>query len=457
VKNLILIAAISILSLQMKAQNWVAPAGGYYNNNLAYDLYADNANNCLYNFGVDTNVLSNNVWHNWYPTTNLLRGTTAITFTNNKNYTMHTYNEGGDASKPRSALVRWTNGTDLDTVKIFKGTYSMFSPNQVNNKFYVSLYHDTLNYTSYLSEFDGINFINPVFDTIWQGTHWKGIGKTITYKNEIYAIGTGSDKFSGNYKIIVCRNGIWQPLPPWQGLDNGVIVKMLIYNNRLYFIGGFWQVENSTIPGNSVIAWDGTNWDNLGGGIEYYGGYLQGYANDAVVCNNKIYFVGPFDHAGGLKASKVVTWNDTTWCTIGGDLDSCFTISQVECFKDTIYIEGNLPNVHGVNLGTIGKLKNMNYTDSCGKWMLTSIPKISQAISNISIQPNPVSSGLTINYEGIDPLDKATLLNSLGQSVYEINKPKPKEDIDLSFLASGIYYLKVESKTGQKVFKVVKE
>jgi hypothetical protein len=158
-----------------------------------------------------------------------------------------------------------------------------------------------------------------------------------------------------------------------------------------------------------------------------------------------------------LKASKVVTWNDTTWCTIGGDLDSCFTISQVECLKDTIYIEGNLPNVHGVNLGTIGKLKNMNYTDSCGRWTLTSLPKISNTVPTISIRPNPASTKITLSYEGIGALDKVIFSNTLGQTVYKIDNPNPSQEIDISFLTGGIYYLKAESKFGQKVLKLLKE
>jgi hypothetical protein len=285
VKNLILITAISILSLHLKAQNWIAPGGGYYNNNLWYALFADNTYNCLYDFGIDTNVLYNNTWYHWYASTKALNGISPlviVTYTNNINYFFRTYNEGGNPNKPVSALISWTNGTDLDTVKIFKGTYSIGYQNQINNKFYVSVFHDTIGYQSYLAEFDGTNLTNPIFDTIWKGTHWKGIAQTITYKNEIYAIPGGAGGFSNNYKIIVFRNNKWQWLPPWQGLDNGLVTKMLIYNNRLYFIGGFWQVENSTIPGNSVIAWDGTNWDDLGGGIQYYGAYLQGYANDAV-------------------------------------------------------------------------------------------------------------------------------------------------------------------------------
>lgn len=447
-----IIVVVTLLSFHLKAQTWVAPGGGYYNPILNYNLYADNNHNCLYHFTNDTNVLINNVWQHWYPSTSILRyAGNPVYFTDNKNYFFKNYNEGGDASKPRSALIRWSNAINLDTVKIFRGTKGICCQNYINGKFYVSIQHDTLNYTSYLAEFTGNDFTNLIFDTLWRGTHYKGIGLTITYKNEVYAIGG----FYDNYKVIVYRNGQWQFLPPWKGNDNGVIVKMLVYHNRLYFIGGFWKSENSTTPGNSVVAWDGQSWDNLGGGVEHSGLYLQGGVNDAVVCNNKIYFVGPFDQAGGLKASKVITWNDTNWCAVGGDLDSSFTISQIECFKDTVYIQGNLANVHGVNLGTIGKMQNMKYMDSC-RQVFTSIYEYGRSLLNISIEPNPSSSYVRIKYSGTEPITRLILFNSLGQQVYEILKPE-ELILDISKFSCGVYYLSLETKNEQKLFKVLKE
>lgn len=455
IKYLIIVVA-TFLSFQTKAQTWVAPGGGYYNPILNYNLYADNNHNCLYHFTNDTNALINNVWYHLYSSTNILRyAGNPIPFTDNKNYFFKNYNENGDATKPRTALISWTNGNDLDTIRTLKGTYNVYYPNQLNGKFYVTVFHDTINYRSYLAEFDGFNLKNLIFDTIWKGNHWNGISQTITYKNEVYGIPTGSDKFNGSCKIIVLRNGIWQPLLPWKGLDNGVIVKMLIYNDRLYFIGGFWPVENSTIPGNSVIAWDGQNWDNLGGGIEHYGAFFQGGVNDAVICNNKIYFVGPFDHAGGLKSSKVVTWNDTNWCAVGGDLDSSFTISQIECLKDTVYVQGNLANVHGVNLGTIGKMRNMNYQDSC-RQIFTSVSKLDRALSSISIEPNPSNSIVRIKYNGTEPIVHLLLFNSLGQKMQEIFKPQELE-INISHFSGGIYYLSIQTKNEQKLYQILKE
>ncbi len=440
-----------VLCLHFKGQTWVAPAGGFYNNQLYYNLYADNINGVLYHRGPDTNVLTSNSWQKWYQNGNLLANVSEpFLYTDQKNYSVKQFNEGNNPLKPRTALLQWTNGQDLDTVRIFKGTYNLCCPNIYNGKFYLTVYHDTIGYKSYISEFDGQNLLNPIFDSIWK--HPYSIGQTLTYKNEIYAIGN----FKDGHRIIVYKNGNWNLHPPWSGVDNGIIVKMIIFNTRLYFVGGFWKQENPTLPGNSVIAWDGNNWDDLGGGLTNEWAYLNGYANDATVCRNKIYFVGPFSRAGGLSASKVVTWNDTSWCQVGGDLDSSFSMVQIECFKDTIYVEGNFSNVHGTNLGTIGKMQNMDYVDSC-KLLLTSVPENGKKTLIIFVVPNPVSDKLYIEMAQGTCLLKLTLYNTLGQIVREIHMPEGKVEIEFENLQAGVYLLKAEDYVSQKTFKVIKE
>ncbi|MGZ3888888.1 MAG: T9SS type A sorting domain-containing protein [Mucilaginibacter sp.] len=443
-KRFIFFAVILILCLRGKAQNWVAPGGGYYNNILFNSLYADNLHNCLYNFGGDTNVLYNDHWYNWYPNTSVLRGVNGqvITFSDNKNYLFHHYYDSNNQKK--SALVRWTNGSDLDTVAIYNGEYNMGNAFVLNNHFYVNASKDTTSpnfFYYFLSEFDGVHLLNQI----------PGGYSVVAFQNKLYGFTISQ---AGNVSLAVYQNNTWQVVS--QNCINGsnkVIVKLLVYNNRLYIIGGFWKVEGSL--GNSVMAWDGTRWDDLNGGIENYQLYLNGGANDAVVCNNKIYFVGPFDHAGGMLANKIVTWNDTSWCTIGGDLDSCYTISQVECFKDTIYIEGNLANVHGVNLGSIGKLVNLNYADSC-KLIATGIRENKNVLSGIEISPNPASSKIKISFKSGEIL-KSRIYTSTGQLLYEQKEIRAGQDIDISALSTGIYFLVVENDTSRKTLKFVKE
>jgi len=73
----------------------------------------------------------------------------------------------------------------------------------------------------------------------------------------------------------------------------------------------------------------------------------------------------------------------------------------------------------------------------------------------IKLFPNPVKDKLTLEFE--HELKSLDITNNLGQLVYVLKNPLSKQEIDLSFLSSGVYYLKAQNNSGQKVFKVIKE
>jgi len=73
----------------------------------------------------------------------------------------------------------------------------------------------------------------------------------------------------------------------------------------------------------------------------------------------------------------------------------------------------------------------------------------------ISVYPNPAQNIVTIS-SAVD-LEKITLLNALGQEVLVLNKPEQKQEIGISHLPAGIYFIKAENRQGLGLFKVVKE
>lgn len=74
---------------------------------------------------------------------------------------------------------------------------------------------------------------------------------------------------------------------------------------------------------------------------------------------------------------------------------------------------------------------------------------------DITIYPNPAKDKIVV--ESNIELKKITLINSLCQEAFVLNKPTLRQEIDSSHLPAGIYFLKVESKQGQMIFKIVKE
>jgi hypothetical protein len=62
-----------------------------------------------------------------------------------------------------------------------------------------------------------------------------------------------------------------------------------------------------------------------------------------------------------------------------------------------------------------------------------------------------------IQFEQSTAIDRLSVLNTLGQEAFKMVKPQPDQEIDVSQLPAGIYFLKAENKQGQGVFKLIKE
>ena len=77
--------------------------------------------------------------------------------------------------------------------------------------------------------------------------------------------------------------------------------------------------------------------------------------------------------------------------------------------------------------------------------------------SLIKIFPNPVRDKLNIEFESAPEETNVILFNSLSQNIYVNKIMNQKQEIDLSFLPNGIYFLKLENGPDCEFFKVFKE
>lgn len=80
------------------------------------------------------------------------------------------------------------------------------------------------------------------------------------------------------------------------------------------------------------------------------------------------------------------------------------------------------------------------------------------SLNGVIIYPNPLINKLNINFEmNIAENYYIQITNTIGQTIYSKDTLTQKQEIDLSFLKSGIYYLRVQNNSEQKVFKIIKE
>ena len=77
-------------------------------------------------------------------------------------------------------------------------------------------------------------------------------------------------------------------------------------------------------------------------------------------------------------------------------------------------------------------------------------------LTDVIVFPNPVNNKLTIKIPNIDGTSKAILYNIVGKKLHTFNQNSILETHDISFLKTGIYLLKLETKSNSKFFKLIK-
>lgn len=295
-----------------------------------------------------------------------------------------------------------------------------------------------------LATWDGTNF-NAV--TLPIGSGFNNISSIIEYQNEIYIAGDGFligsnnnsrdvFKYNGTTWLSTTGNGIL-------GAFSG-IADLEIYNNELYASGHFTKLDGNA--GDNIMKWNGFQWQDIG------------FSDDPtsfvsirkmLVHHNKLWCFGAFYNAANAFASMCASYDGVKWCGLKDTLDN--TISSAVVYKDTIYIGGGFWRANSDSLHFIAKLKNTNLNNQCVN--ILGVNEFSDI--QISIHPNPTNSIINIlNEQSQFQNAIIAVQNYLGQTLYSLPF---SNQIDLSNLASGMYFLTVKDKNNRSTFKIIKE
>ena len=116
-------------------------------------------------------------------------------------------------------------------------------------------------------------------------------------------------------------------------------------------------------------------------------------------------------------------------------------------------------SLNGWPLGSAGQWNDVDHTNT-----LYYVVEHSTVLSigdidfnnKIKLFPNPVVDFVTVETNGID-VREIVILNSLGQTLRTINMRGnlTSEKIDLSYLKSGIYFIRISSKNGKSTIKKI--
>jgi hypothetical protein len=72
-----------------------------------------------------------------------------------------------------------------------------------------------------------------------------------------------------------------------------------------------------------------------------------------------------------------------------------------------------------------------------------------------NIFPNPVHDNFIVS--GMTGVTRVKLVNAIGEEVLNFNATQFEQEIDVSHLPGGFYFIKAENRKGRGVFKLLKE
>lgn len=214
------------------------------------------------------------------------------------------------------------------------GTFNMANGTPVEG---VAKY-DGVNWSPVITGLNGYNGLMTVWDNklIITGTYngstnpilsWDGsniteisgfiLGSIITdltvYQGDLIV----SNLVSGTSRLHAYDGAIWQE---FGGTAQGVINTLAADGDLLYVGGDFTGACNTVdfVPAENIYVWDGTNCDDLNGGVTNTGSLIG--VSDIEIYGNGVVATGRFDQAGGTPANSIAIWNGINWVPMGNGL-----------------------------------------------------------------------------------------------------------------------------------------
>ena len=150
---------------------------------------------------------------------------------------------------------------------------------------------------------------------------------------------------------------------------------------------------------------------------------------------------------------SLVVWGDDPSTTVKDG----FNDNETMIFK---YWEKKSNRVYEFKLNFTNGLTNMYKTDNVyyvNQLILSTVPntEISKVIS-VTISPNPVSDILSLEFNSDVKSGFYSIFSNLGNEMFKGEFDKSSNNINVSNLVDGIYYIRINSQQGNIVYKFIK-
>ena len=366
----------------------------------------------------------------------------------NKLYVFGSFNKTGNYNC--KYVGRW-NGSSWDSVN-FKPNQPIWSSDVYNNELYVSGWFDTIAGLpiKHVAKFDGTNWQDLSFPYADMTGAIKG------YNGKIFAA-----SYTG---LWVYDNGTWSNLADCKGDIYRHVYGMSVIDGLLYIYGRFNSLGGVT--SKDIVAFDGIKWYGFGQGMSYSGYEI---INNVQKIDGKIYITGNFDKIEGVSTSNYTSTpsqntnfavlENNQWCLKSAAFDNA-SFGVVK-YNNNLFIYGAFRKCGPDTIFGFAKWTGANSTVTCSSTFSISHTYVGLTeqilFSDLKIYPNPFTDKLTITSSNFENENfDLQISNALGQIVFSANKLTAQNDVDLSHLSKGIYFVKIRNASEQKTFKVLK-
>ena len=278
--------------------------------------------------------------------------------------------------------------------------------------------------------FNQIDTVEALGLARWDGTRWypvhdlpditsvqasNAIGDVAEYNGMLYIAGNFAGPLGNN---IARWNGT-----AWEGLNGGNgflgslgwVYRLEVHDGLLYMAGLFstGSTGHPNNPGNGIVAFDGTDWYDLGGGTA---GSVNHAVNEMLWWHDTLYIAGSFNMIGGVPTDGLARWDGNQWCSLVPPDYFDLPNSVIGLYHDSLFVGGTFMTAGGDSIARIAKWIGGNYTTGCGA---LSTEEQQRPDEQMRVWPNPATDHLDVRWSDFGPDMHLKLYNALGQLVLQ--------------------------------------
>ncbi|HSH17428.1 MAG TPA: hypothetical protein VLD18_15420, partial [Verrucomicrobiae bacterium] len=215
---------------------------------------------------------------------------------------------------------------------------------------------------------DDAEAVYPVrIDPTFSDEDWGSMGGLLgadSYVNAAVADGFGNLYIGGNFDVVgnirASHIAKWDG-SEWSELRGGLdwdVWSLAVSGTDLYVGGDFsWAGKTDAEPGipvNRIAKWDGSNWSALGSGIGVEPGFdVWDYVAALAVVGADVYAAGTFTTAGGVEVANIAKWNGSSWSSPGTGMDG--DVVALAVMGNNVYAGGYFTTAGGSSAENIAR------------------------------------------------------------------------------------------------------